>query len=737
MITAIVIAMFLHSPVGLVGVEGSVYGVAPNDITLEVIAAMEQANVGWIRLWINWYQVEHDSGFYDWQNVDSLVNTYTNHGFKLFATLQGGNQFYDTLAEYPPDLYPNPQYGEPPIYHPEALQAWLDFVSTAVTRYGNTIKHWSIWNEPNLQEYWQPSTDSIGYRNLVMATVPVIRSLDPGAKIICGNTSLIDYEYLAAILDTLVQYTDYIGFHPYRRYAEEDQDSLIAAGSIVQPTPMTSFDEEMDSLLSLLHSVDPAGTVTLWNEEAGYPSHPDPILWESVHSCDTVQSKNLLRKYLLDFAYHVEVSTYWGDHDVNSTFYNALGENWVDNFYDMTIADWMNKEYMMLFNYIGISYTPQRDTVWIEAEHYDTLSGELLIAPDSSFIYYPDTCSDTINYNNFAVYTVDLPESGDYTLWMHIQNPVMGKQPVWFGLFDTSYVFIVQTINTTDTLDRFIWSLPFDSELLKVTYWQKGPHFFTLRADTTYTLTIFPLLAGSRLEKIGLKRETPPAVKKLSYTVLENFAEIWDGRWIRDTLLMFQADSGSVPPADWQELRCFAFKDTVFNAFGVAYWLGVPPYDDLYPDYQMAITLWIDSVDTPQLVDFMNGTMTPLGYTFTDSTVTFTNLPVSDVPRFIMLNHNSSYVQELSIRSGSGLSLYVPSHVIAGEMMCTFQIPTTSLVSCTMFDLCGRKVYESSGMFCAGKNEISIPTENLSAGIYFLALSSHCGSCMEKFVLLK
>lgn len=737
MMALLLVLAQITSPVGVVGVRGSMNGTEPGEICHEIIDALAASNAGWVRLWLNWYQVEHDSGFYDWNGFDSLVNTYTDHGLKLFITLQGGNQFYDTLSSYPESLFHNPCLGLPPIYRPEALQAWLTFISTAVNRYKDRVKHWSIWNEPNLPDYWQPVVDSIGYLNLVRQTSPVIRSADPDAKIITGNTSLIDYEFLAAIIDSLIPYTDYIGFHPYRRYAEEDQDSLLVAGLVVRPTAMNSFDEEMDSLLTLLRSADPANRVKLWDEESGYPSHPDPLLWEMVHSCDTVQVKNILRKYLLDFAYFVEVSTYWGDFDPISVFYNALGEDWVDDFYDMTIPDWYAKEHMMLFNYIAVMYTPQRDTVWREAEHFDNISGNLYLSADSSYIVYPDTFPDTLDPSTYVQYLFTVPENGDYTLWLHVRNPVTGKVPVWIGFIDTTYFFIIQTVNASET-QRFIWTLPFDAELLKVSYWQKGPHLFNLRNDTSYVVTIYPLFAGSQLDRFGLKREAAPSIKKPSYTAVHHLAHVWDGRWIRDTVLAYQADSGSVPPIDWQELRLCVFEDTLLNKYGVAYWLGVPPDNDAYPDYQMDITLWTNDVNEPQLVDFRDGTSLPLSYSTTDSTVTFQNIPVSDVPRFILLDINSGSLSEYRTSvTQKGMQLIVPSPISGNEVRLQMNIPSASDITLRVFDVIGRVVSaENLTINSAGEHMMTLPLD-LASGVYFISVRSDEQEIVKKFVVVR
>ena len=52
------------------------YGVAPREHDIEIIEAMKNAGVDWVRHWIFWYQVEHDSGIYDWSQQDSIIYIY-------------------------------------------------------------------------------------------------------------------------------------------------------------------------------------------------------------------------------------------------------------------------------------------------------------------------------------------------------------------------------------------------------------------------------------------------------------------------------------------------------------------------------------------------------------------------------------------------------------------------------------------------------------------------------------
>jgi hypothetical protein len=317
-----------------------------------------------------------------------------------------------------------------------------------------------------------------------------------------------------------------------------------------------------------------------------------------------------------------------------------------------------------------------------------------------------------------------------------MRNRVQGKLPVWIATFDSlNYVFLT-TRNPFDTLERFIWTLPFDAESLKFDYWWiKGPHFFELDAGT-HTLLVFPYLSGSELDRIGLKREAPPSIKKPSYYALKNLAEVWDGRWVRDTLIGFETESGNVPYNDWQELRTFAFRDTFTGSYGVAYWIGVPPYDDFYPDYEMELTLWTNYVNEPVVFDFRDGSITYINYILTDSTVIFPNLPVTDVPRFLALDINSIGVEETSGKTS--IKLISISTLTKGELKFTFTQSSYSPLVYVIYDVAGRKTKGGFlGNIPPGIHRFKLKLGDLPSGPYFLLLKTKGNRVVGKFLLLR
>lgn len=722
----------LKSPIAVVASVPSSNGVSPNQMINNVSAEMGQAGIGWARIYAIWAYVESDSSIYDWTHLDSAVNTYANAGMNLFITLVGGNQWYDTLSAYPNPPYENPAFASPPVYSPSYMNQWLNFVSTAVNRYKNKVKHWSIWNEPNLSTYWPPKPDSIGYLNLVKQTSPVIKSIDPSAKIISGNTSMIDFEYLNAIIDSLIPYTDFIGFHPYRRYPDETQDSFIVAGLITQPiASLTSFDEELDSLNNLLRQADPTGKVKLWDEESGFPSLNEPILWEMVHSCDTVQAKNILRKHLLNFAHDVAVSTYWGDFDNNSSVYNVLGEKWVSSFYAMTLNDWKEKEYMFFFFSIGMTYAPAGDSIVLEAENYETISGNLYDA--GNYIYYPDSFPIGLDINTAAVYKIPIAQQGNYLVFFHIRNPNPTEVAAVGATFDSINYFLAVTSQADDSLNRFIWTTSFETEPLKIGEWIKGYRIFALNADTV-TLTVFPIIGGCEIDKIILQKETVAPVKKLSYYVVSNLAQQWDGRWARDTFLTISATNGNVPASDWNEKRFFAFRDTLTQNSGVVYWLGVSPFNDNYPNYQCDLT--INNIDTTNIqsivmIDFLSGSQTPVSYNLSPSSVSIPNLSISDTPRMLLIQKSTGIAETLFEQE----KVWIYPNPSSGKINVAIRSPINigiKMKNIEIYDVLGQKVFQS-----IIKNSPSAFHLDLPSGIYFVKLNNGEKQYIQKIIISK
>lgn len=713
------------------------FGVSPTPMDLETIDAMRDAGVSWVRHWVFWYQVEHDSGVYDWTHQDSIIYAYMSRGINVYVTLMGGNQFYDPdTVDYQPDsLYPRPEFGLPPGPGSASHSGWLDFVGAIVNRYKDIVKYWSIWNEPNLLEFWPPNPDPGDYSYLVATTSDLIKSIDSTACIIGSNLSMIDLPFFSQIADSIIPYIDYVGYHPYRLFPEDDQQNFLYF--LPEPFPpedsLFSFEEELSALIDSIRLRDPQGRVGLWDDESGYPSHPEPILWEPIStSSEITQSKYLLRKHLLSFAFNVRVSNWWWDFDIVSGWFNALGENWFTHFYDLQPQDWLEKQNAFLFNYIGLTYAPHVDTVLKEAEDYDTLtgwwedSGEFISLPDTAPAWDPGT---------YARYTIPIPSAGLYTLWMSMRNPDSLEVPVCIAMVDSlgpPYYFMT-TVDPSDTA-RFIWTFVGESESLRVTWWYKGPHYFDLGVGA-FTLYLAPGPPGTQVDKIVIKREGTVSEKKGALTALDNLTDIFGINVEVDTVIWVDTENIDLDSSDYAELRVFSFEDTSSSEHLIAYWVGKEAVDS-YPQKYLRLSVAETVADSATVLDLLTGVASTAPYNLVGDTLVFDSLKVSDSPKVLILL-KSVGVEEASVARSVREATCFPNPV-RGKARISFSLTSPSVIEFSVYDVSGRLVatpcQEKMG---TGTQEIECDMKDLSSGVYFWTLTVGKDRWNGKLVVLR
>ena len=172
-----------HAPAGFVNISPQS---VPSDSDFELMA---EADVTSVRLPLAWSQIEPFSPKAkdpDWSSFDRAVELAAIHGLHVFPFVWGT----------PPWLSDLP--GIEPVA-PNELKAWKSFLRRAALRYGpygefwsnnpeltpEPIRHWEIWNEPNIVTFG--SADPAGFAKLVRASGQVLHRIDPGSKVILGG----------------------------------------------------------------------------------------------------------------------------------------------------------------------------------------------------------------------------------------------------------------------------------------------------------------------------------------------------------------------------------------------------------------------------------------------------------------------------------------------------------------------------------------------------------------------
>lgn len=194
--------------------------------TSESIARQYQnglaTGAGWNRWPLYWFNIEQSPGAFNWSAQDATLQGDLAHGLRLNAILLGTPGFYTTddavRFSRPPRLRPGqlsldaveratPQGLYAPAFSdgtdapgagktPNPANKWANFVWLAVNRYkpggdlaqangwpaGVGVTHWEMWNEPDLNIFWDASIED--YARLLKVGYLVAKQADPNAQVL-------------------------------------------------------------------------------------------------------------------------------------------------------------------------------------------------------------------------------------------------------------------------------------------------------------------------------------------------------------------------------------------------------------------------------------------------------------------------------------------------------------------------------------------------------------------------
>jgi hypothetical protein len=121
---------------------------------------------------------------YNWTKLDDVVEWCRDLGLNVLGVLGYTPAWARTWTYHDREHLPDGRYD------------FCKFVSTVVKRYHHTVKHWSIWNEPNTKDHMTGSTSD--FINMFGRAVGYIRSADKDAKIVApeiatSQTNWVDW----------------------------------------------------------------------------------------------------------------------------------------------------------------------------------------------------------------------------------------------------------------------------------------------------------------------------------------------------------------------------------------------------------------------------------------------------------------------------------------------------------------------------------------------------------------
>jgi Beta-glucosidase/6-phospho-beta-glucosidase/beta-galactosidase len=228
-----------------------------------------------VRLQSGWARCEREPGVYNWAWLDEIVDDAIAQGVHPWLQLSYGNPLYAGGGDS--------GLGGGIPRSDEALAAWDRWARAVVTRYGDRVSAWEIWNEPDLKRRNDSSVET--YTKLFIRTATMIREIQPHGKIYAlGLAGKLDYA--SAFLERLKQegllsLVDVITIHGYPR----------------NPDDLTNIDRLNEIIASHGHPIK------VHQGETGAPSHhQDTAALRDISWTENLQAKWNIRRMLAHHA---------------------------------------------------------------------------------------------------------------------------------------------------------------------------------------------------------------------------------------------------------------------------------------------------------------------------------------------------------------------------------------------------------------------------------------------------
>lgn len=127
------------------------FGVNAHQASNEALDLAAAAAISWVRFDLNWLQFEPSQGNYAWAEADRFVDHAHSLGLQIFMTAA----YSPMWAVGVPCNDADPNDLNHCLNAPPDTAAWTSFVTAAVSRYGDRVKAWGMWNEPNLSQFFR------------------------------------------------------------------------------------------------------------------------------------------------------------------------------------------------------------------------------------------------------------------------------------------------------------------------------------------------------------------------------------------------------------------------------------------------------------------------------------------------------------------------------------------------------------------------------------------------------
>ncbi len=236
----------------------------------EIVSQLDgYASLGarWIRFDMSWADVQAGGReMFDWTEYDFIIQEIINRNIKPLVILDWTPN-WAKADDCSDDWCP-----------PASMVDFAVFARAATERYrAYGVRHWEVWNEPNISIFWKPNPDVAAYASMLIAVSGAIKDVDPGAVVLSGGlspgtgatdgTSITPQDFLRGLYDNGAKDSfDAFNVHPYCYGSDFDCPGTYAASSF-----WSQISETPDSIRAIMIA-NGDSTKKIWATEFGVPT---------------------------------------------------------------------------------------------------------------------------------------------------------------------------------------------------------------------------------------------------------------------------------------------------------------------------------------------------------------------------------------------------------------------------------------------------------------------------------
>ncbi len=176
------------------------------------IGWMKELGVRWDRSDLWWHTVEPTTGTWTWQWPDRVFAEFEKRDIQWYPILCYGTSWWK---------------GHNAPRTDEEFRMWGEYVYRTMSRYRGRAPYWSVWNEPNIPNFWQPEPRPDDYAKMLKVTREAARRADPAARL-CAPAIAPLQSWDRKFVERLYQLGckdafDVFDYHYYRHTAPEGE----------------------------------------------------------------------------------------------------------------------------------------------------------------------------------------------------------------------------------------------------------------------------------------------------------------------------------------------------------------------------------------------------------------------------------------------------------------------------------------------------------------------------------